>query len=66
MDFIQNINNLGESLSDINEYILNIVNGDNSEKYTLSVKNAPGVKMMNIHKSKGLEFPICFFCRIII
>ncbi len=61
MSFIENINYLGESISDINEYILNILNGDNDVRYSISVKNAPGVKLMNIHKSKGLEFPICYF-----
>ena len=24
--------------------------------------NANGVVLINIHKSKGLEYPICFFC----
>ena len=61
MDFIDNINSIGESLIDINEYILDLLNNDNDMKYQISVKNAPGVKLMNIHKSKGLEFPICYF-----
>ena len=62
-DFILNIEVLGESLKDIKDYILNIVNDENTDiKYTMSVDNVDGVKIMNIHKSKGLEFPICYFC----
>ena len=61
MDFIDNISSLGESLVEINEYLIDLLDDDNDVRYTLSVKNMPGVKLMNIHKSKGLEFPICYF-----
>jgi len=62
-DFILNIEGLGESLRSIKDYILNIVNDNNTDiKYSMSVENIEGVKIMNIHKSKGLEFPICYFC----
>ena len=27
----------------------------------ISMENENGVKFMTIHKSKGLEFPICYF-----
>ena len=64
MDFIENINSIGESLFDINDYIIDLLKNDNDVKYTISVKNSPGVKLMNIHKSKGLEFPICYFCNL--
>ena len=61
MDFIENINSIGKSLFDINDYIIDLVQKDNDVKYSVSVENSPGVKIMNIHKSKGLEFPICYF-----
>jgi len=61
MDFISNINDIGVTIFDINKYILDILNEKSDIKYSISVENSPGVKLMNIHKSKGLEFPICFF-----
>lgn len=60
-DFISGISNVGEGIVEISSYISDLVSGDNDVKYNISVKNAPGVKIMNIHKSKGLEFPICYF-----
>ena len=60
-DFILNIESLGESLKDIKEYLNDIVSSENDIKYSLDVSNTDGVKIMNIHKSKGLEFPICYF-----
>lgn len=62
-DFISNIEGIGESLFEIKEYLNEIVSNDNTDgiKYSLSVDGIEGVKIMNIHKSKGLEFPVCYF-----
>jgi len=35
--------------------------GKNEIKYSLNTKAGNNVKIMNIHKSKGLEFHICYF-----
>lgn len=41
---------------------LNKINGDNYEiKYSGRPENIDAVKIMTIHKSKGLEYPICYF-----
>ncbi|MGM9972032.1 MAG: UvrD-helicase domain-containing protein [Anaeroplasmataceae bacterium] len=60
--FIKNVSSYGESLSNIANYLDEMVSEKAFDfKYSLDVSNDPGVKIMNIHKSKGLEFPICYF-----
>ena len=62
--FYNLLNNLAESGKTISEFIdyLDII-FDNEEKVTFSLNNntSNSVKIMTIHKSKGLEFPICYF-----
>ncbi len=52
---------LGKSLFEFEDYISTVFDGEDKIKYNMNNTNAPGVKIMNIHKSKGLEFPICYF-----
>ena len=42
-------------------YIKEMVEGKNEIKYSLNTKSGNNVKIMNIHKSKGLEFHICYY-----
>ena len=52
--------NNNETYEDFKNYLDNIINSKDDITYKdLSLGN--GVKIMNIHKSKGLEFPICYF-----
>lgn len=44
----------------VEELDILIKNGEDA-KYSMDVSTSHGVKMMNIHKSKGLEYPICYF-----
>ena len=50
----------GESLDTISEYIKEMLSDDNN-KYSVDTTGANAVRIMTIHKSKGLEFPICYF-----
>lgn len=43
------------------EFLSDMISSSNDIKYALDVSSNHGVRMMNIHKSKGLEFPICYF-----
>lgn len=57
---------LAKSLIDIGYNIANFVdylnNLDKVElKYSLNTDVGNNVKIMNIHKSKGLEFPVCYY-----
>ena len=37
------------------------MNGDNDIKLNINKDNINSVRIMTIHKSKGLEFPVCYF-----
>lgn len=54
-----NLENLGYTPVDFIDYLNNL---DKTEiKYSLNTDASNSVKIMNIHKSKGLEFPICYY-----
>lgn len=66
IEFISNkcrdLSNLGYHFTDISLKLSNMMVSEDEVKYSIDVSNSNGVKMMNVHKSKGLEFPICYFC----
>lgn len=66
---IEKIINLSESLKSLNfdiykfqEYLNNLLTQKQIIKMNLGIDSSNAVKIMNIHKSKGLEFNICYFC----
>ena len=61
---------LGESLSesgynyqDFNEYLVNVFDygNENTIKFKINKDNVNAVTITNIHQSKGLEYPICYY-----
>lgn len=56
-----NLDNLGYNPYLFGEYLKEMTNGSNEIRYSLNTKSGNNVKIMNIHKSKGLEFNICYF-----
>ena len=55
----RNLDSLGYSSLEFLDYLNNI---DKTEiKYSLNTDSGDSVKIMNIHKSKGLEFPVCYY-----
>ena len=52
---------MGYTLSDFKKYLDKMINGNSEITYKDSLVESNSVKIMNIHKSKGLEFPICYF-----
>ena len=58
-DLARNLDSLGYSYKDFIEYLNNIDKTD--IKYSLNTDTGDSVKIMNIHKSKGLEFPVCYY-----
>ncbi len=51
----------GKSSYEFYEFLNRLEKEDLSLTYTIQEDNENSVKMMTIHKSKGLEFPICYF-----
>ena len=65
---LEYINNLMDSLSslgydiyDLLDYLENIINKNLDINYSVSNDSLDAVKIMTIHKSKGLEYHICYF-----
>lgn len=52
---------LGYTPEKLNEFLEDIFLHKLDIKLTANMENENGVKFMTIHKSKGLEFPICYF-----
>ncbi len=56
-----NINELGYDISDFGMYLDDLIKSGIDITYNSYKSNSDSVKIMTIHKSKGLEFPICYF-----
>lgn len=64
-DLAQTMTDIGYSLEEFSNYLDLIV--EESDKYKIKVPmkdDKDGVKIMTIHKSKGLEFPVCYFTEL--
>ena len=65
IEYLLNLSNslteLGYTPFELADYIKEMVEGKNEIKYSLNTKAGNNVKIMNIHKSKGLEFHICYY-----
>ena len=55
------LNSLGLDIYDFRDYLCDIVENGIDIKYSSYKDNKDSVKIMTIHKSKGLEYPICYF-----
>ena len=56
-----NLSNLGYGLGDFSDYLDEVIEKGLLVKYSVNTSNQDAVKIMNIHKSKGLEFSLCYF-----
>ena len=52
---------LGFTILNFRDYLDNIVSNKKEIRYKELNEDSNCVKIMNIHKSKGLEFVICYF-----
>jgi len=55
---------VGYNLYDFNEYLKNINKLDCDIEYKINEKEEDSVKILTIHKSKGLEYQICYFANL--
>lgn len=61
LDLASSIENLGFTILNFRDYLDNIVSNKKEIRYKELNEDSNCVKIMNIHKSKGLEFAICYF-----
>ncbi len=61
LELAVNLSNYGYDIYAFSEYLNNLVESGYEIKYSLGVDNKDSVKIMTIHKSKGLEYHICYF-----
>lgn len=58
---IENLDMVGFTYVDCKEYIDNIITKDLDISLPLNKEDSNSVKIMTIHTSKGLEYPICYY-----
>ncbi len=65
MEYLYDVANehskLGKTIYDFSEYIEDIIDNGYENKLSVSKDESNSVKVMTIHKSKGLEFPVCYY-----
>jgi ATP-dependent helicase/nuclease subunit A len=56
-----NLNKMGYTFKDFDLYLESVLDSENEIKYSVNKEDGLSVKIMTIHASKGLEYPICYF-----
>lgn len=56
-----NLGDIGYDIYKFRDYLEDLSKEEIDIKYSLSKDNDNSVKIMTIHKSKGLEYPVCYF-----
>ena len=57
----QNYSNLGYDIYEFNQSLDDILNSKMEIKYSNGIENEDAVRILTIHGSKGLEYPICYY-----
>jgi ATP-dependent helicase/nuclease subunit A len=60
-DMATTMENLGYNIYTFSEYLNNLIKEEYDIKYSSSTVSSNSVKIMTIHKSKGLEYPLCYY-----
>ena len=61
IDLANSLSSLGYTIKEFIEYLNETIDIDLPIKYSVNTKNQNAIKIMNIHKSKGLEFSLCYY-----
>ncbi len=61
LNLASNAEDLGLTIKDFKDYLEEMITSDDTIKYKVGKSTLNCVKIMNIHKSKGLQFPICYY-----
>ena len=60
-NIVKNLESLGYTPYNLKDYFDKMIKEELDIKYKLNNDVSGSVKIMNIHKSKGLEFPVCYY-----
>jgi len=60
-DIADNLNTLGYDIYKFSDYLKEIIENDYKMTFNINEQGSDSVKIMTIHKSKGLEYHICYF-----
>lgn len=60
-NLIKNLESLSYTMEDVTNYFLNVLSSNFDIELAMNQSESNSVKIMTIHKSKGLEYPICYF-----
>jgi len=60
-DVAANLSSLGYDIYTFRNYLNELLSSDYDMKYSNNSSNSESVKIMTIHKSKGLEYHICYY-----
>ena len=61
IDIANNLSTLGYNIYTFREYLNDLIKDEYEMKYAVEDTGNDAVKIMTIHKSKGLEFSICYY-----
>ena len=61
LDIANSLSSLNYDMTGLVNYIDDVINSGLTMKYSVNTSGGDAVKIMNIHKSKGLEFSLCYF-----
>ena len=56
-----NLENLGYDIEKFSDYLVKLLDVGYKMEYKVPDNGSDAVKIMTIHKSKGLEYPVCYF-----
>ena len=60
-DIASNLSNLGYDIYTFRDYLNELLETDYDMKYSAEITSSNSVKIMPIHKSKGLEYHVCYY-----
>ena len=60
-NIMDNADNLGYTIDDFYNYLNNVISKELKINLSTNNDNSNSVKIMTIHTSKGLEYPICYY-----
>ena len=60
-ELAETLSNSGKTIEEFRDYLNEVLTNDYQIKYSEWNSNSDAVTILTIHKSKGLEYPICYF-----